>query len=37
MNKGAIPYTLGGRVMVDTPIGAKGLDFHGSGTVQVAR
>lgn len=34
---GAVPYRIGGRVTVDTPIGAKGLDFSSSGTVTVAR
>ena len=37
LNSGSVPYSLGGRVTVDTPLGPKGLDFHGSGTVQVAR
>ena len=34
---GAVPYKIGGRVTVDTPIGARGLDFHTSGTVSVVR
>ena len=34
---GAVPYRIGGRVTVDTPIGAKGLDFSKSGTVSVVR
>ena len=34
---GAVPYRLGGRVTVDTPIGARGLDFSASGTVSVLR
>jgi len=34
---GSVPYKIGGRVTVDTPIGAKGLDFSASGTVTVAR
>lgn len=37
INSGTVPYALGGRVTVNTPIGAKGLDFHGSGNVRVAR
>jgi LEA14-like dessication related protein len=37
LNTGSVPYQLGGRVTVNTPIGAKGLDFHGSGTVQVVK
>lgn len=37
LNTGGVPYQLGGRVTVNTPIGAKGLDFHGSGTVQVVK
>ena len=34
---GAVPYKIGGRVTVDTPIGARGLDFSTSGTVSVVR
>lgn len=34
---GSVPYRVGGRVTVDTPIGAKGLDFSKSGTVTVVR
>ena len=34
---GSVPYTIGGRVTVDTPIGARGLDFSTSGTVSVVR
>src|SRR5437868_2528347 len=34
---GSVPYRIGGRVTVDTPIGAKGLDFSSSGTVTIAR
>ncbi|MBW8771815.1 MAG: LEA type 2 family protein [Gemmatimonadetes bacterium] len=34
---GSVPYRIGGRVTVDTPIGTKGLDFSASGTVTVAR
>jgi LEA14-like dessication related protein len=34
---GSVPYSIGGRVTVDTPIGAKGLDFSSSGTVTIAR
>ena len=34
---GAVPYRIGGRVTVDTPIGAKGLDFSAGGTVAVVR
>ena len=37
IGSGAVPYTIGGRVTVDTPIGAKGLDFSASGTVSVLR
>lgn len=37
IGSGAVPYRLGGRVTVDTPIGPKGLDFSASGTVTVAR
>jgi LEA14-like dessication related protein len=37
LNSGSVPYTLGGRATVNTPIGAKGLDFSGSGTVQVLK
>ncbi len=37
LNTGSVPYSLGGRVTVNTPIGAKGLDFHGSGNVQVVK
>jgi len=37
IGSGAVPYRMGGRVTVDTPIGAKGLDFSASGTVTVAR
>ncbi|HET7040965.1 MAG TPA: LEA type 2 family protein [Gemmatimonadales bacterium] len=37
IGSGAVPYRIGGRVTVDTPIGAKGLDFSGSGTVAVLR
>lgn len=34
---GSVPYTIGGRVTVSTPIGARGLDFATSGTVSVVR
>lgn len=34
---GAVPYKIGGRVTVDTPIGARGLDFSTSGMVSVVR
>ena len=34
---GSVPYRVGGRVTVDTPIGARGLDFSTSGTVSVVR
>jgi LEA14-like dessication related protein len=34
---GSVPYTIGGRVTVNTPIGAKGLDFSTTGTVSVVR
>jgi len=34
---GAVPYKIGGRVTVDTPIGARGMDFSTSGTVSVVR
>ena len=34
---GSVPYTIGGRVTVDTPVGARGLDFSTSGTVSVVR
>jgi LEA14-like dessication related protein len=34
---GSVPYRIGGRVTVETPIGAKGLDFSKSGTVSVVR
>jgi LEA14-like dessication related protein len=34
---GSVPYRIGGRVTVETPIGAKGLDFSKSGTVTVVR
>lgn len=37
VSSGSVPYTIGGRVTVDTPIGAKGLDFSKSGTVSVVR
>ncbi|HVX89788.1 MAG TPA: LEA type 2 family protein [Gemmatimonadales bacterium] len=37
IGSGAVPYRIGGRVTVDTPIGAKGLDFSSSGTVSVVR
>jgi len=37
IGSGAVPYRIGGRVTVDTPIGAKGLDFSASGTVSVVR
>ena len=37
IGSGAVPYRIGGRVTVDTPIGPKGLDFSGSGTVAVLR
>lgn len=37
IGSGNVPYTIGGRVTVDTPIGARGLDFSGSGTVSVLR
>jgi LEA14-like dessication related protein len=37
LNSGSVPYSLGGRVTVNTPVGAKGLDFSGSGAVQVMR
>jgi LEA14-like dessication related protein len=34
---GSVPYRIGGRVTVNTPVGAKGLDFSNSGTVTIAR
>lgn len=34
---GSVPYRIGGRVTVNTPVGAKGLDFSSSGTVTVVR
>lgn len=34
---GSVPYKIGGRVTVDTPIGARGLDFSTTGTVSVVR
>ncbi len=34
---GSVPYRLGGRITVETPIGVKGLDFSKSGTVSVVR
>ena len=34
---GSVPYTIGGRVTVSTPLGARGLDFSSSGTVSVVR
>lgn len=34
---GSVPYRIGGRVTVETPIGPKGLDFSTTGTVSVAR
>ena len=34
---GSVPYRIGGRVTVDTPLGPQGLDFSGSGTVSVVR
>jgi LEA14-like dessication related protein len=34
---GSVPYTIGGRVTVNTPVGARGLDFSTSGTVSVIR
>lgn len=37
IGSGTVPYSIGGRVTIDTPIGAKGLDFSGSGTVSVLR
>ena len=37
IGSGAVPYRIGGRVTVDTPIGPKGLDFSASGTVSVVR
>ncbi|HWA40570.1 MAG TPA: LEA type 2 family protein [Gemmatimonadales bacterium] len=37
IGSGAVPYRIGGRVTVDTPIGAKGLDFSATGRVSVVR
>lgn len=37
IGSGAVPYSIGGRVTIDTPIGAKGLDFSASGSVSVVR
>ena len=37
IGSGAVPYKIGGRVTVDTPIDPKGLDFSGSGSVAVIR
>ena len=37
IGSGAVPYKIGGRVTVDTPVGPKGLDFSASGSVAVVR
>ena len=34
---GSVPYQIGGRVTVNTPLGAQGLDFSASGMVSVVR